>query len=127
MRYKALIIEKKEALQNFFTQLLQNHGFEIHLMDDEQDIESIEHSEIKEFNIVIIDEAKDPNTFCEKIDKVFNNPLKRPLPILGLTTSETLSDEVMSYKYNECLVKENFNIEVFLETVFELIKTHKHA
>lgn len=127
MRYQALIIEPKEALQNFFTQLLQNHGFEVHVAENENDIESFDDNQVKEFNLIVIDEAKDPNSFCEKVDKIFNNPLKRPLPILGLTSAETPSDEVMTYKYNECLVKENFNIEVFINTIFELIKTHKHA
>lgn len=127
MRYKALIIEKKEALQDFFTQLLQNHGFEVHITADENDIESYSHADLKDFNLIIVDDAKEANAFCDKVDNAFNNPIKRTLPILGLSSAEVPSDEIMSYKYNECLIKESFNIEVFLDTVFELIKTHKHA
>ena len=127
MRYKALIVEEKKPLQSFFTQLLQNHGFEVHILEDESELDSYSDSEIKELNLVVVDEAKDPNALCAKIDKVFNNPLKRPLPILGIVDSETATDQIMSYNYNEYLVKENFNIEVFIDTIFELIKTHKHA
>ena len=117
-----LLVEPDLALREFFIQIFINAGHNPIFIEDEERIDSLTANEALEVDLVIIDDSRSPKTFVSALAEICANANRKRIPVIGLLNKGGLLSETTESHFDEILVKDNFNISIFMDCVDDLLR-----
>ena len=114
-----LLIEKDEALKEFFSRVFYIDGFEVIFLENEEDISSLSESEVNSIDMLVIDECSRPEKFSSKFKELVKDSPKETVPVLGVLKKGTDPEEAHK-NFDAVMVKDNFNIQLLCDLVERL-------
>ena len=120
-----LLVEPDLSLREFFTQIFINAGHNPLCMKDESEIETLTEEEAKELDLIVVDDADQPKIFTRKVREIYEAIKLKPVPIIGLLKKGALLSETTESHFDEVLVKDNFNLQIFTDCVQDLLSVRR--
>ncbi len=114
-----LLIENDSVLKDFFSRVFYIDGFEVIYLKNEQDVATLNKSEVEAIDMLVIDECEDPESFSKSFSEILKNFNRDNVPILGVL-KKGQNPEPAHNSFDAVMVKDNFNIQLLCDLVERL-------